>query len=841
MMKGKKIYLKLSILTIITLLIVGTQVLAASLGKVTGVKAVPGKTSVTVSWSRLSGATQYQVDVYIPGIGWVPQSKTTALTKTITGFEEGETYKVRVTGYNGSTKGTTSSEVTFKTGANTSSGTVARPAQVTGVKVLVNNTSATVSWNRATNATQYQVDVYIPGIGWVSQSKTTALSKTITGFEPNTTYKVRVKAYNGSVAGPVSSEVTFKTTASSSGSTTTKPAQVTGVRVTTSGTTATFSWNSAANATQYRIDIYIPGVGWVTQTKIAGLAIKMRGFTAGETYKVRIIGYNGSIAGTASTAVSFTIAGASSGTATPAQVTGVRVRPSNTTATISWNSAANATQYQVEIYIPGIGYVAQSKTTALSKTITGFEPNTTYKVRVKAYNGSVAGPVSSEVTFKTTASSSGSTTTKPAQVTGVRVTTSGTTATFSWNSAANATQYRIDIYIPGVGWVTQTKIAGLAIKMRGFTAGETYKVRIIGYNGSIAGTASTAVSFTISSSEGGSTGGTTSLGQVTNVKAAPTENAVRVTWNRVSGATQYKVSIYIPGIGYASQGKVSTLYKDITGLNPNTTYKVKVTAYNGSTAGPESSEVTFKTSASKPVAPGAVTNITITNIGQEIAKINFNKATNATSYEVYLKTASTSYRAIGTTTNNYMNLTGLQAGTTYYVVIVAYNGVTPGAMSAEKNFTTTSKNSTLLWPIPGYTTISSKYGMRYHPTTGQYKKHNGIDIPVPTGTEVLAAADGKIILSDNNHASYGKYIMIDHGNGYRTLYAHGSKLVRTSGTVTQGEVIMLSGNTGNSTGPHLHFELYEFNTTRNVYQTVDPELYVNKKSFGSVASQVMDI
>ena len=839
MMKGKKIYLKLSILTIITLLIVGTQVLAASLGKVTGVKAVPGKTSVTVSWSRLSGATQYQVDVYIPGIGWVPQSKTTALTKTITGFEEGETYKVRVTGYNGSTKGTTSSEVTFKTGANTSSGTVARPAQVTGVKVLVNNTSATVSWNRATNATQYQVDVYIPGIGWVSQSKTTALSKTITGFEPNTTYKVRVKAYNGTKAGTTSSAVSFKTAGTSSS--TTKPAQVTGVRVTTSGTTATFSWNSAANATQYQIDIYIPGVGWVTQTKIAGLAIKMRGFTAGETYKVRIIGYNGSIAGTASTAVSFTIAGASSGTATPAQVTGVRVTPSNTTATISWNSAANATQYQVEIYIPGIGYVAQSKTTALSKTITGFEPNTTYKVRVKAYNGSVAGPVSSEVTFKTTASSSGSTTTKPAQVTGVRVTTSGTTATFSWNSAANATQYQIDIYIPGVGWVTQTKIAGLAIKMRGFTAGETYKVRIIGYNGSIAGTASTAVSFTISSSEGGSTGGTTSLGQVTNVKAAPTENAVRVTWNRVSGATQYKVSIYIPGIGYASQGKVSTLYKDITGLNPDTTYKVKVTAYNGSTAGPESAEVTFKTSASKPVAPGAVTNITITNIGQEIAKINFNKATNATSYEVYLKTASTSYRAIGTTTNNYMNLTGLQAGTTYYVVIVAYNGVTPGAMSAEKNFTTTSKNSTLLWPIPGYTTISSKYGMRYHPTTGQYKKHNGIDIPVPTGTEVLAAADGKIILSDNNHASYGKYIMIDHGNGYRTLYAHGSKLVRTSGTVTQGEVIMLSGNTGNSTGPHLHFELYEFNTTRNVYQTVDPELYVNKKSFGSVASQVMDI
>ena len=77
--------------------------------------------------------------------------------------------------------------------------------------------------------------------------------------------------------------------------------------------------------------------------------------------------------------------------------------------------------------------------------------------------------------------------------------------------------------------------------------------------------------------------------------------------------------------------------------------------------------------------------------------------------------------------------------------------------------------------------------------------------------------------------------MIDHGNGYKTLYAHGSKLVRTSGTVKQGEVIMKSGNTGNSTGPHLHFELY---TKTGV---VDPTAYTTQKSSGSVASMIFQL
>lgn len=112
-----------------------------------------------------------------------------------------------------------------------------------------------------------------------------------------------------------------------------------------------------------------------------------------------------------------------------------------------------------------------------------------------------------------------------------------------------------------------------------------------------------------------------------------------------------------------------------------------------------------------------------------------------------------------------------------------------------------------LWPAPGVTTITSKFGYRVHPTTGQYKLHTGVDIACYTGHNVLAAADGVVVIS-GNHTAYGKYISINHGGGIVTLYAHNSQLLVSAGqSVKKGQVIAKSGNTGWSTGPHLHFEV----------------------------------
>lgn len=111
------------------------------------------------------------------------------------------------------------------------------------------------------------------------------------------------------------------------------------------------------------------------------------------------------------------------------------------------------------------------------------------------------------------------------------------------------------------------------------------------------------------------------------------------------------------------------------------------------------------------------------------------------------------------------------------------------------------------WPVPGYTRVSSPYGYRIHPILHTKKFHSGIDIPAPTGSNVIAAGDGTVIHS-GNLGGYGKVIMIDHGGGIVTLYAHNSRLVVKNGqSVNRGDTVAKIGSTGMSTGPHSHFEV----------------------------------
>ena len=129
----------------------------------------------------------------------------------------------------------------------------------------------------------------------------------------------------------------------------------------------------------------------------------------------------------------------------------------------------------------------------------------------------------------------------------------------------------------------------------------------------------------------------------------------------------------------------------------------------------------------------------------------------------------------------------------------------------------------MLWPVPGYTKLSSTFKMRVHPITGVYKLHTGIDIPAPIGTNFLAANEGIVVKASYNSA-YGNMVMVDHGGGVLTLYAHGDEIMVTLGqTVKKGDVVLKTGNTGNSTGPHAHFEV-RINGT-----PVDPLPYVTHK------------
>lgn len=122
------------------------------------------------------------------------------------------------------------------------------------------------------------------------------------------------------------------------------------------------------------------------------------------------------------------------------------------------------------------------------------------------------------------------------------------------------------------------------------------------------------------------------------------------------------------------------------------------------------------------------------------------------------------------------------------------------------------------WPSASSTRVTSDYGTRVHPITKTTKFHKGIDIGAAQGTNVLAAADGTVVTAGWNSGGYGYYITINHGGGVVTLYGHNSKLlVKAGDTVKKGQVIAKVGSTGNSTGPHIHFEVLVNGSVVNPY------------------------
>jgi hypothetical protein len=135
--------------------------------------------------------------------------------------------------------------------------------------------------------------------------------------------------------------------------------------------------------------------------------------------------------------------------------------------------------------------------------------------------------------------------------------------------------------------------------------------------------------------------------------------------------------------------------------------------------------------------------------------------------------------------------------------------------------------------------ITSPFGNRVHPTLGKVKKHSGLDIAHPTGTEVLAMTDGVVIQSEMANNACGGTIAIDHGmvdgKKLKTRFCHNSKLLKKVGdNVKKGEVIAISGGgkndvgRGRSTGPHIHFEVYENG------QTVNPKPYYDGSKLGVI-------
>lgn len=126
-------------------------------------------------------------------------------------------------------------------------------------------------------------------------------------------------------------------------------------------------------------------------------------------------------------------------------------------------------------------------------------------------------------------------------------------------------------------------------------------------------------------------------------------------------------------------------------------------------------------------------------------------------------------------------------------------------------------DSQFIWPVPSCTLLTSPYGYRIHPILDYERLHAGLDIGAKFGEEIIAADGGTVLIAEYSD-SYGNFVLIDHGDRYSTAYGHMSEIAVEAGQeVKQGELIGYIGNTGWSTGPHLHFEI------RLDGERIDPE------------------
>lgn len=134
------------------------------------------------------------------------------------------------------------------------------------------------------------------------------------------------------------------------------------------------------------------------------------------------------------------------------------------------------------------------------------------------------------------------------------------------------------------------------------------------------------------------------------------------------------------------------------------------------------------------------------------------------------------------------------------------NGAVTAAAADASSYEVTSAGSGV-WPALASHTITSNYGGRSYPLDGSYNYHLGTDIGASYGTPVVSYQAGTVLIA-SYHWSYGNYVVVDHGNGLSTLYAHMSALTVSAGqSVSAGQQVGLVGSTGSSTGPHLHFEV----------------------------------
>jgi hypothetical protein len=351
-------------------------------------------TSFTANWNAATGATGYRLDVsddnFATTLAGFTNLAVAGTSQSVTGLTANTTYKYRVRAENAGGTSANSNEITQQTTTD---------APVAIAASAVTTTSFTANWNAATGATGYRLDVsddnFATTLAGFTNLAVAGTSQSVTGLTAGTTYKYRVRAENGGGTSANSNAITQLTA-------TDAPVAIAATTVTETSFTA--NWNATTGATGYRLDVsddnFATTLAGFTNLAVAGTSQSVTGLTAGTTYKYRVRAENGG--GTSANSNEITQI-----TVADAPVAIAASDEASTSFTANWNAATGAASYRLDVsadnfatFVTGFQDLTVAGT---SQSVTGLDPSTAYKYRVRAVNAGGTSANSNEITATTTA------------------------------------------------------------------------------------------------------------------------------------------------------------------------------------------------------------------------------------------------------------------------------------------------------------------------------------------------------------------------------------------------------------------------------------------------------
>lgn len=583
---------------------------------------------------------------------------------------------------------------------------------VENLKVEYTDGTAYLSWSSVANADGYEVFVNIPGYGYANIGSVSDNKVSVIGISEDTAYSVKVRAYeyvnNIRETGSFSNEVDFDTNKEADLD------RVTGVKVETTENIANVSWNSVSGADGYEVYIDIPNYGYLKIGNVTTNSAILMGFPTNGKYAVKIRAYKGTNGedgyGEFSSSKTFNIENEDLDDDKKVELDQVR----NLTydldkdkVYLDWSNVTDADEYIVYISINGGSYSEIGRVTGSEAIINDLRENTTYKVKIAAYNkhDDVYGEESKVITFKTDKEFE-----EKIEIDKVRnltVDVDGNKVYLDWSNVTDADEYEVYLSKNSGAYSLVGTVTNSNATISELDYDTSYKVKVRAYNEKYDeyGTYSDIKSFKTEEDED-----KIEIGKVRNLSVDVDGNKVYLDWSNVADADEYEVYLSKNSGAYKLVGTVANSNATISQLDYNTSYKVKIRAYNEryDEYGTYSDIESFKTEKRyndddeddyTSTTVGTVRALSLKVQNRNEVALEWSAVSGADGYEVYLSEDGGSYKHVLTTKYVKEIITDLEYNTSYRVKVRAYKEVNGrekyGSYSSAKSFKTERYSSSI--------------------------------------------------------------------------------------------------------------------------------------------------